>query len=142
MQAALASATPAETAVLPVAQVVQVDPAEPPAMPAQTGETDAALLHPPATRRTPRLAPAVDPLAGIKEKAAQELFVRIGSRLNDTTLTEEQLHLLARAELAEIVAAEQLALTTAERNRLIDDIGADVLGYGPLEAAARRPDRE
>ncbi len=34
--------------------------------------------------------------------------------------------------------AEQLALSTAERNRLIDDIGADVLGYGPLETAARR----
>ena len=77
---------------------------------------------------------AVDPLASVKEKAAQELFVRIGSRLNDSTLTEEQLHLLARAELAEIVAAEQLALSTSERNRLIDDIGADVLGYGPLEA--------
>lgn len=83
-------------------------------------------------------APA-DPLAAVKEKAAQELFVRIGSRLNDSTLTEEQLHLLARAELAEIVAAEQLALSTSERNRLIDDIGADVLGYGPLEPLLEDP---
>lgn len=99
------------------------------------------LFHPPAPAAIPiearpapaRAAAAFDPLASVKEKAAQELFVRIGSRLNDTTLTEEQLHALARAELAEIVAGEQLALTTAERNRLIDDIGADVLGYGPLE---------
>jgi len=75
----------------------------------------------------------VDPLAEMKEKAAQELFGRIGVRLNDSSMTEEQLHQLARQELAEIVAGEQLALTTAERNRLIDDIGADVLGYGPLE---------
>ncbi|MBO0980872.1 CpaF family protein [Microbacterium sp. SD291] len=81
----------------------------------------------------PPPAPVVDPLAGVKEKAAQELFVRIGTRLNDSTLTEAQLHELARKELAEIVAGEQLALTIAERNRLIDDIGADVLGYGPLE---------
>lgn len=103
-----------------------------------------ALFHAPATAPAavstsmvqPLIKPAapVDPLASVKEKAAQELFVRIGSRLNDSSLTEEQLHLLARAELAEIVAAEQLALSTAERNRLIDDIGADVLGYGPLEA--------
>lgn len=93
-----------------------------------------AVLSPPETARVmQRTAPTVDPLASVKEKAAQELFVRIGSRLNDATLTEEQLHSLARAELAEIVAGEQLALTTAERNRLIDDIGADVLGYGPLE---------
>lgn len=76
---------------------------------------------------------AADPLAAVKEKAAQELFGRIGARLSDSTLTEAQLHQIARSELAEIVAGEQLALSTAERNRLIDDIGADVLGYGPLE---------
>lgn len=100
-------------------------------------EIDRPLFHPvaPATP-VAAVAPAVrpvDPLAAIKEKAAEELFGRIGSRLNDPSLTEEQLHELARAELAEIVAAEQLALSTAERNRLIDDIDADVLGYGPLE---------
>jgi pilus assembly protein CpaF len=80
-----------------------------------------------------------DPLAAVKEKAAEELFERIASRMNDPSLTEEQLHALARAELAEIVAAEQLALTTAERNRLIDEIGADVLGYGPLEGLLADP---
>lgn len=87
----------------------------------------------PAVQPPPRASAPVDPLAAVKEKAAQELFVRIGTRLNDSTLTEEQLHQIARSELAEIVAAEQLALSTSERNRLIDDIGADVLGYGPLE---------
>jgi Flp pilus assembly CpaF family ATPase len=87
----------------------------------------------PVVQPLARPAVLVDPLAAVKEKAAQELFVRIGTRLNDATLTEEQLHAIARAELAEIVAGEQLALSTAERNRLIDDIGADVLGYGPLE---------
>lgn len=74
-----------------------------------------------------------DALAPVKEKAAEELFGRIGSRMNDPNMTEQQLHELARRELAEIVAGEQLALTTSERNRLIDEIGADVLGYGPLE---------
>ena len=94
-----------------------------------------AFFHPPApTAQTMvKSASAADPLASVKEKAAQELFVRIGTRLNDVSLTEQQLHQIARSELAEIVAAEQLALSTAERNRLIDEIGADVLGYGPLE---------
>ncbi|MGR0219686.1 CpaF family protein [Agromyces sp. ZXT2-6] len=90
------------------------------------------------------LAPAViehheDPLAAFKESAAQELFARIGSRLNDSTMTEEKLHALARSELGQIVAAEQTALTAAERYRLIDDIAADVLGYGPLETLLEDP---
>lgn len=99
----------------------------------------AAPAIPPTREFTPyapgnvESAAPFDPLAGVKEKAADELFGRIGARLNDASLTEEQLHAIARSELAEIVAGEQLALTTAERNRLIDDIGADVLGYGPLE---------
>ncbi|MFF2277824.1 CpaF family protein [Agromyces sp. NPDC058126] len=100
-----------------------------------------AFFHPPSAPRAPQPRPSasVDPLAGVKEKAAEELFGRIGTRMNDASLTEEQLHLLARAELADIVAGEQLALSTAERNRLIDDIGADVLGYGPLEPLLADP---
>lgn len=99
-----------------------------------TGTDSAPAAFAPTTR-----TPIVDPLAAVKEKAAQELFGRIGSRLNDSSLTEAQLHELARKELAEIVAGEQIALTTAERNRLIDDIGADVLGYGPLEPLLADP---
>ncbi|MDQ4213399.1 CpaF family protein [Microbacterium capsulatum] len=95
--------------------------------------TASAAASPSADASAPAREHVVDALAGVKEKAAQELFGRIGTRLNDSSLTEEQLHDLARKELAEIVAAEQLALTVSERNRLIDDIGADVLGYGPLE---------
>jgi pilus assembly protein CpaF len=78
-------------------------------------------------------AHATDPLTELKERAAQELFRRIGSRLNDPTLTEDRLHALAREELSFIVESEQVALTTSERNRLITEIGADVLGFGPLE---------
>ncbi|TFD25474.1 CpaF family protein [Cryobacterium lyxosi] len=75
----------------------------------------------------------VDPLADIKERAAQELFERIGTRLNDPSLSEEQLHAYARAELGNIVSAEQVPLSDDERDRLIAEIGADVLGYGPLD---------
>lgn len=77
--------------------------------------------------------PVADALVELKERATEELFRRIGSRLNDPTLTEDKLHALAREELSRIVETEQVALTTAERNRLITEIGADVLGFGPLE---------
>lgn len=79
-------------------------------------------------------APASDPLFELKEKAAQALFERLGTRLNDPNLSEEQLHAYARAELGTIVAAEKVPLSPDERTRLIDEIGADVLGYGPIEA--------
>ncbi|WP_430648048.1 CpaF family protein [Agromyces sp. GXS1127] len=74
-----------------------------------------------------------DALVELKERAAEELFRRIGARLNDPSLTEERLHALAREELGRIVESEQVALTSGERNRLITEIGADVLGFGPLE---------
>ncbi|MFF2273459.1 CpaF family protein [Agromyces sp. NPDC058136] len=108
---------------------------------ASAGDGEQPSFRQPAVPRAMQVRPvgSVDPLAAVKEKAAEELFGRIGSRLNDPTMTEEQLHILARAELAEIVAGEQLALSTAERNRLIDDIGADVLGYGPLEPLLADP---
>ena len=44
---------------------------------------------PPAAAVPTTRAPIIDPLAAVKEKAAQELFGRIGSRLNDTSLTED-----------------------------------------------------
>jgi pilus assembly protein CpaF len=78
-----------------------------------------------------------DPFAELKERAAQELFARVGARLNDPTLTEERLHELAREELGRIVRDEQVALTPAERARVIDEVGADVLGFGPLEPLLR-----
>lgn len=78
--------------------------------------------------------PTVDPLSELKEKAAQALFERLGTRLNDPNLSEEQLHAFAKSELGTIVAAEKMPLNADERTRLIEEIGADVLGFGPLEA--------
>jgi len=96
---------------------------------------DAVPQRAPVMKPVPKPAspPPVDPLAEIKERAAQELFERIGSRLNDSSLSEEQLHAYARTELSNIVSAEQVPLSAEERARLIQEIGADVLGYGPLE---------
>ncbi|MGW9168567.1 CpaF family protein [Agromyces sp. NPDC055658] len=125
------------TALDPVAPAEPLDSA--PTVAPSLFQPSAAPRPPQPRSPQPRPAASADPLAAVKEKAAEELFGRIGSRMNDASLTEEQLHLLARAELADIVAGEQLALSTAERNRLIDDIGADVLGYGPLEPLLADP---
>jgi pilus assembly protein CpaF len=77
--------------------------------------------------------PVSDPLAKLKERASKALFERIGTRLNDVSLAEEQLHTLVREELAHVVEEERVPLTTDERQRLMDEVGDDVLGYGPLQ---------
>ena len=79
------------------------------------------------------LPPASDALSGVKAHAVEVLFERIGTRINDSSLTEAQLHGFVRNELTGIVDAEQLLLTSAERSRLIQDIEDDAIGLGPLQ---------
>ncbi|KAA6432113.1 CpaF family protein [Agrococcus sediminis] len=74
-----------------------------------------------------------DGLARVKQRAAVALYARIGTRLNDPNLSEEQLHQLVRDELHRVVEAEQAPLTGEERQRLITEVRADVLGLGPLQ---------
>ncbi|MDO2935608.1 CpaF family protein [Paeniglutamicibacter sulfureus] len=75
----------------------------------------------------------VDAYAGLKQRAAKALFERMGSRFNDSTLTEEDLRASAREELVQVIDAEKVPLSPAERSRLINDVANDVLGYGPLQ---------
>lgn len=83
-------------------------------------------------------APAVShrasgPLAAVKARVVEILFDSIGSRINDSTLTEDQLQVFVREELTRIVEAEQLLLNGEERSRLIRDIEDDALGLGPIQ---------
>lgn len=78
-------------------------------------------------------APHVDALASLKQRVGEALFERLGSRLSDSGLTETSLQAFAREELAEILDAEKVPLTTEERQRLVRQISDDVLGYGPLQ---------
>lgn len=82
----------------------------------------------------------VDALAGLKDRAADALFERLGSRLNNPSLTEEQLHALVRSELNKVVEGETVPLTSEQRQRLISDVQADVLGHGPLEKLLEDPE--
>ncbi|MFI8589908.1 CpaF family protein [Dietzia maris] len=84
--------------------------------------------------------PAADPLIALKERAATALFERIGARLNNPSLTEDQLHTMVRAELNKVVEDETVPLTGDQRQRLITDVQADVLGHGPLEKLLEDPD--
>jgi pilus assembly protein CpaF len=110
------------------------------AAPARHSVPTTSLKPAPRRRQEQVIVRPVDPLAEFKEKAAQQLFDRIGSRINDSELSEEKLHAIARDELLNIVSEEQVPLTAQERSVLIEEIGADVLGYGPLERLLDDPE--
>ncbi|OFI40027.1 pilus assembly protein CpaF [Arthrobacter sp. SW1] len=76
---------------------------------------------------------ASEALGSLKERASAALYERLGSRLTDSSLDEEELHKYVRDELRLIVDAEQVPLTSGERHRLSSEIIDDVLGHGPIQ---------
>jgi len=79
------------------------------------------------------ISAANDAFAEVKARTSQLLFERLGSRVNDSSLTQDELHQIVREELAEIIEAEQQLLSAEERRRLLRDVENDAIGLGPLE---------
>jgi pilus assembly protein CpaF len=89
----------------------------------------------PAPRSTvaPSTVPPTDALARLKDRVGKALFERMGSRMNDPSLSEDQLRTIVLGELDEVVEEENVPLSTEERQRLTAELADDVLGYGPLQ---------
>jgi len=75
-----------------------------------------------------------DPLSSLRSRAQEALFKRLGSRLFDPNLSEDQLRGYVVRELDEILAGEAGQLEPNERHGLVESIRADVMGLGPIEA--------
>jgi pilus assembly protein CpaF len=74
-----------------------------------------------------------DPFSVLKRRAQDALFARLGTRMHDSSLTEEQLGSFVVQELSRVIEAEQVPLTAMERARLVAELTDDVLGYGAIE---------
>jgi pilus assembly protein CpaF len=92
-----------------------------------------------ASSSAPTANPAVDALAGLKQRAAQALFERMGTRFGDATSSEEALRASAVEELSTVIDQEQVPLSPEERRRLIREIADEVMGYGPLQRLLEDP---
>jgi pilus assembly protein CpaF len=77
--------------------------------------------------------PPTDALTRLKDRVGKALFERMGSRMNDPSLSEEALRAIVLGELDEVVEAERVPLSTEERQRLTAELADDVLGFGPLQ---------
>ncbi|QOD02405.1 CpaF family protein [Pseudarthrobacter sp. BIM B-2242] len=82
---------------------------------------------------------AVDALAGLKQRAAEALFERMGTRSGDSSTSEEDLRAQAVDELSSVIDQEQVPLSPEERRRLIREIADEVMGYGPLQRLLEDP---
>ena len=116
----------------PAAETPQAMVASAPVIPAMTLSGNMASTSPPPM-------PAVDALAGLKQRAAQALFERMGSRLGDATASEEALRTSAVEELSAVIDQEQVPLSPEERRRLIREIADEVMGFGPLQRLLEDP---
>jgi pilus assembly protein CpaF len=87
----------------------------------------------PAPRPAAPPPPPTDALAKLKDRVGKALFERMGSRMNDPSLSADALRGLVLAELDEVVEEENVPLSTEERQRLTAELADDVLGFGPLQ---------
>jgi pilus assembly protein CpaF len=125
----------------PVDQLAREVAAPPTPAPVPAAAPPVALgrqASPTTTARTVRSADQAsssgsDGLIRLKDRAATALFERIGGRLNDPTMSEDQLQSLVRAELNHVVEEEKVPLSSEQRLRLMREVEDDVLGHGPLQ---------
>jgi pilus assembly protein CpaF len=81
-----------------------------------------------------------DPLDALKLRSHEALFARLGHRLFDASLTEQQLQGYVLAELDQLLEGELTQLSGAERHELVRAISADILGLGPIEPYLADPE--
>ena len=91
-------------------------------------------------RPTAEVQHRTDPYARIKGVVSTALMERIASRPSQGDLTDQQLREMAREALAEIMDAEDTALSAIEKARLVEEISADVIGYGAITPYLDDPD--
>jgi pilus assembly protein CpaF len=75
----------------------------------------------------------MDPFGMVKQRAHEALFARLGMRLFDSSLGEDQLRSYVVQEIGSLMDEETAPLSPAERQRLVAEISDDVLGHGPIE---------
>jgi pilus assembly protein CpaF len=78
-------------------------------------------------------SPNADRIVQVRERVQSRLIEVLGPRLNDTTVSEEELETLVHERITELLREEATPLSGQEKAQISRDIGDSVLGLGPLE---------
>ncbi|MEV8508553.1 CpaF family protein [Actinoplanes sp. NPDC051475] len=87
--------------------------------------------------RTAAGRPAPDPLADVRQRIQRRLAELLGPKLYDDMGAAEELELQVRRTVAELLAAEETPLTSADRARITGEVTDEILGHGPIEPLLR-----
>src|SRR4051794_277822 len=87
-----------------------------------------------------RRSGGVDPFDELKRQVHQSLLDTLGPKLYDARLTQGEMEQKVRQTLQEVLATEEMPLTSADRARIAQEISDDILGYGPIEPYLRDVD--
>ena len=96
----------------------------------QPGAGDPAQPQSAAPNQPPQAANGVQEL---RRRVHGRLIDELGSTLYDSDMAEAELKKLVFTKLEQAVAEERVPLSAADKQRLIESIANDVLGYGPID---------
>jgi pilus assembly protein CpaF len=81
-----------------------------------------------------------DRIVQVRTRVQARLVEGLGPKLYDATISERALHDLVYGRLADLLAKEEVPLSSHERAQIIREIGDSVMGLGPLEDFIRDPE--
>src|SRR5258708_24272971 len=106
-----------------------VAPAHPTPPPSDAALGSAVPPTEPTFRATPMQSQATEAQRSLKERVKRKLISELDPS-TDTNEIDEVRHRLKNL-FDQIIEAENLVLTRAEKERLFDELAADVIGFGP-----------
>lgn len=87
----------------------------------------------PTAARAAENQPPPDALASFKTRVHEAMFARLGQRLFDASVSEDELNAYVVREIAALMAETSTPLSADERTALAHEISLDVVGLGPIE---------
>lgn len=81
-----------------------------------------------------------DRVAQVRDRVQARLVEVLGPRLNDSTVSEQELEGLVNERLKELLNEEETPLSGPEKTQLAKEIADGVVGLGPLEELLADPD--
>ena len=86
-----------------------------------------------------RVDAAFDRQTELKTAIHSHVIQELGPRLYNQTLPEIDLRRIVRGKIEESLHAEQAPMPRAERQEMVEELMAEVLGYGPIEEFLHDP---
>ena len=81
-----------------------------------------------------------DRTAEVRNRVQGQLVESLGAKLYDATLSDKDLQELVHGRLRELLDEERIPLSVQEKALVIQQIGDNILGLGPIEPFIRDPD--